>query len=816
MSLESALPDVVRKSYLRKFALIVLVVTVAVTSLGLYTQERVSAELTDQRNAQLETSVQQEAAGMATWAQRQREATRMLSNHEVVRSGSLQDVSDLMRAEDERLPAYVQAVHYVDLEKEKVERTSGVAMMGRDLADLGAEWERGELTFESDADVATSATYRQLSINRQAFASPVPGRDAAVMFVVNTTAVASDFRNAIEGGETRVVDRDGRVLFAHNESEELTVDPQGQRAVAALNGTGEAGVIESNGSLLAYAPVEGTNWLVVKSVPTSAAYSLRDEVQTNVLALVAVALGGLAVIGVVVGRGVKGSLGALSRRARALADGDLDTEMAAGDRIDEVGEVQAAVRETQVYLQTVAAQAEALAAREFDDNALDEDVPGALGDSLDRMHRDLEGFVDDIEQARTESEQAREEAERLANDLERQAEQFSATMSRAADGDLTRRLDDDVDNDAMREIARSCNEMLAELERTVDRIDDFAREVDGASETIAASAREVETASEEVSDTVQAIAADAERQDETVQEAAGEMTDLSATIEEVASSADEVAGTSQAAAEAGDEGRATAARTVEEMDAVEATAGATAEQIEALDAEMDRIGEVVEFIEDVAEQTNVLALNASIEAARAGEAGEGFAVVADEIKSLARETTEATDEIGDLIAEVQDATGEAVTDMREMSDRVADGVDSVEATVEHLEEIVERVEDADDGVQSISAATDDQAASTEEVVAMVDEVGDVSSQTADRAESAAAAAEEQTAAITEVTRNIDSLSEQAGDLRALTEQFETSADSAGIDPAGDGTRPAATDGGETSEASRSSSELRSDGGEANE
>ncbi len=106
--------------------------------------------------------------------------------------------------------------------------------------------------------------------------------------------------------------------------------------------------------------------------------------------------------------------------------GNFDTDIEQSDRLDEIGDVQNAFYEMKTYLDTVAAQADALSRQAFDDPVLDEDIPGQLGASLSSMHGNLESFISDLEQAQQEAEESKEEAEELAGTLERQAEEFSA------------------------------------------------------------------------------------------------------------------------------------------------------------------------------------------------------------------------------------------------------------------------------------------------------------------------------------------------------------------------------------------------------
>jgi methyl-accepting chemotaxis protein len=478
------------------------------------------------------------------------------------------------------------------------------------------------------------------------------------------------------------------------------------------------------------------------------------------------------VIGLGMARHIGGPVQSLSGSADNIASGDLGETVAETDRADEIGELNRSFRSMQQYLQTVAAQADAIADQRFEADVLDEEVPGELGDSIETMREDLRRFITEIEESRSEAEVARSDAEQMASSLEQQAEILGERMQRAAEGDFTQRMDTDIENESMAKIAAAFNEMAAELETTIGQIREFAAAVDAESEQASASAGEIKTASQRVSRSVQEIASGTEKQDESVRQVSEEMTNLSAAIEEVAASTDEIARKSDEAARIGTDGRERAAEASAQMDRVEETVEETVEEMEQLDDEMSAIGEIVDLIDEIAEQTNMLALNASIEAARAGEAGEGFAVVADEIKSLAQETSDATRDIEELITDVQDSTDQAVTDMVEMGSRVTEGAETVDETVEALEEIVDRVKEANDGIQSINETTEAQATSTEQVVSMVDEVGSISQQNADQAEDVAAATEQQTASITEVTENIDGLSEQASRLREKMDEFE--------------------------------------------
>jgi len=383
---------------------------------------------------------------------------------------------------------------------------------------------------------------------------------------------------------------------------------------------------------------------------------------------------------------------------------------------------------------------------------------------------------DRAKEKEVEAAEQREEMQELNAELERAATDYQSVMVECAAGDFTRRLDTNVSNEAMVEIATTFNDMVEDLELTFAQIQNFADEVASASEDVSVSTAETQRASEQVADSIQAIAADADTQHGQSREASDEMQNLSGTVEEVASSADEVATASQDAVELSNSGQAAAAEAIDEMEDIESQSEQTVEQVNTLADELDEIGDVVELIEDIAEQTNLLALNASIEAARAGEAGSGFAVVADEVKELAEETAEAVYDVTERIERVQSTSGEAVGDMELMQEQVRSGADTVESALAALDGITTTVEGVNDGIQEISDATDSQAASTEEVVSIVEEVANAANEVNSESDNVSAAAEEQTSSLAEVSQNADNLKERAGKLQDRLSGFTIDAD----------------------------------------
>jgi len=234
----------------------------------------------------------------------------------------------------------------------------------------------------------------------------------------------------------------------------------------------------------------------------------------------------------------------------------------------------------------------------------------------------------------------------------------------------------------------------------------------------------VRTASETVDDELDSIADRTERQVDATEAVVADVSDLSATIEEVASTASDVDRRAERAAAEASAGHEAATETLAVLEDVQTTSEEAANEMGGLEDLLDHIATALAGIDDIAEQTNMLALNASIEAARAGDGGDGFAVVAEEIKSLAEQSQHQAEAIDDLLTDVRAATDRTVERLEATTDGVERSAESAAATRQALDEVTDAVDAASDGVATVSAATDDQAVTSERVADAVESVAD--------------------------------------------------------------------------------------------
>jgi methyl-accepting chemotaxis protein len=235
------------------------------------------------------------------------------------------------------------------------------------------------------------------------------------------------------------------------------------------------------------------------------------------------------------------------------------------------------------------------------------------------------------------------------------------------------------------------------------------------------------------------------------------------------------------------------------MSNIRAKVGVSAEKVQEMGRRSDQIGAIVETIEDIASQTNLLALNAAIEAARAGEHGKGFAVVADEVRKLAERASNATKEIGGLIKGIQTTVNEAVHAMEEGAREVEVGVsraneaghalssileaaDAVYKQAQEAKLATEQVRQASNelvnSIDSVSAVVEENTAATEqmtnsssEVTQAVETIASVSEENSAAVEEVSASTEEMSAQVQEVTAAAQALSDMASEMQKLVSRF---------------------------------------------
>ena len=188
----------------------------------------------------------------------------------------------------------------------------------------------------------------------------------------------------------------------------------------------------------------------------------------------------------------------------------------------------------------------------------------------------------------------------------------------------------------------------------------------------------------------------------------------------------------------------------------------SAENIEKLGESSKQIGEIISVIDDIADQTNLLALNAAIEAARAGEQGRGFAVVADEVRKLAERTTEATKQIAIMIKGIQNETQEAVVAMKRGNEEVSSGIALADRAGQALNQILESTQDVQMQISKIASASEEQSSTSEEIAKNVNSISHVTNESAKR--------------IQDIAKSSDELSKLTDNLKDLVNNFKTDED----------------------------------------